>query len=87
MKRKVHFLNKKIANFSSRSTSYKLYSYLLDEYAKNGENGKVTLKYNMSELASLLGISRTSVYRELEVLTDEGLIKKDGKVFTILKNN
>lgn len=87
LSQKIHFLNKKTATFSSRSTSYKLYSYLLDEYSKNGENGKVTLKYNMSELASLLGVGRTSLYRELEALTDEGLIKKDGKVFTILKNN
>lgn len=86
LSKKIHFLNKKIANLSGNS-SYKLYSYLLDEYEKNGKNGKVTLKYNMSELASLLGVGRTSLYRELEALTDEGLIKKDGKVFTILKNN
>lgn len=39
----------------------------------------------MSELSRLLGIGRTTIYRELEELTSSGLIKKDGKTFTILK--
>lgn len=39
----------------------------------------------MSELSRLLGIGRTTVYRELEELVKNGLIKKEGKTFTILK--
>lgn len=85
LSQKIHFLNKKIETFSSRGSGFKLYSYLLDEYSKRGKDGKVELFYNMSELSRLLGIGRTTIYRELEELTSSGLIKKDGKTFTILK--
>lgn len=85
LSQKIHFLNKKIETLSSRGGSYKLYSYLLEEYAKHGENGKVTPEYNMSELSKLLGIGRTTIYRELEELSKNGFIKKEGKTFTILK--
>lgn len=39
----------------------------------------------MSELSKLLGIGRTTIYRELEELSKNGFIKKEGKTFTILK--
>lgn len=85
LSQKIHFLNKKIETLSSRGGSYKLYSYLLEEYAKHGENGRVTPCYNMSELSKLLGIGRTTIYRELEELSKNGFIKKEGKTFLILK--
>lgn len=85
LSQKIHFLNKKIETLSSRGGSYKLYSYLLEEYAKHGENGRVTPGYNMSELSKLLGIGRTTIYRELEELSKNGFIKKEGKTFLILK--
>lgn len=85
LSQKIHFLNKKIETLSSRGGSFKLYSYILEEYSKRGSDGKVELSYNMSELSRLLGIGRTTVYRELEELTESGLIKKEGKTFIILK--
>lgn len=85
LSQKIHFLNKKIETLSSRGGSFKLYSYILEEYSKSGKDGKLELPYNMSELSRLLGIGRTTVYRELEELVKNGLIKKEGKTFTILK--
>lgn len=84
---KIHFLNSKIETFSSKGRDYKLYHYIIEEYGTHGKNNKVTLKYNMTELASLLGIGRTSLYRELDELTEKGLLAKEGKTFTILKEN
>lgn len=79
LSRKIHFLTDKIEALSAKSGSSKLYSYILDEYRRSGENGEVTLRYNMSELSRVLGIGRTTLYRELSDLTESGIISKQGK--------
>lgn len=76
---KIHFLTDKIEALSAERGTSKLYAYILDEYEKHGENGRVTLKYNMSELSRVLGIGRTTLYRELDELVSENIIEKKGK--------
>lgn len=80
---KIRFLTDKIDSLSAKRGTSKLYAYILDEYEKHGENGVVTLQYNMSELSRVLGIGRTTLYRELDGLVNENIITKKGKTITL----
>ena len=80
---KIRFLTDKIDSLSARGGAGKLYSYILDEYEKHGSDNKVTLKYNMSELSRVLGIGRTTLYRELDGLVNENIITKKGKTIIL----
>jgi len=76
---RIAFLNKKIATFSGKNTTQKLASYLL---TKQRENGTV-IKISRTKLASELGIGRASVYRDLDLLEDKGLIQINQKEIII----
>ena len=80
---KIRFLTDKIDSLSAKRGTSKLYRYILEEYEKHGENGVVTLQYNMSELSRVLGIGRTTLYRELDELQNENIITKKGKTIFI----
>lgn len=81
---RIHFLNTKIDTLGERGEKNTFYTYLLGEYRRRGQNGRVTLQYNMAELAKVLGIGRTTLYRELELLTESGKIIKQGKTITFI---
>ncbi len=83
---KIHFLTGKIETLSLRGDNGKLYSYILSEYKKHGDNKKVTLSYNMAELSKVLGIGRTTLYREFDELISGDLIYRNGKTITILNS-
>lgn len=87
LSKKIRFLNKKIETFCSRGTQSKLYSFLKEEYKKHGEDGKLTLPYNMQDLALVLGIGRTSLYRELDLLEEQNLITRKGKTFYFISED
>lgn len=77
---KIRFLNRKIDTFSAKSTEQKLYEFLLSQ--ADGEN-RVKLKFGMSELARRLNVGRTSLYRDITSLEDNGLISRNGQNFII----
>lgn len=77
---KIRFLNQKISVFTCKSATMKIYRFLLDNA---DENNKV--KANMTSLARLTSIGRTSLYRALDELTDAGYISRDGSIITIKK--
>ena len=66
--KKLQFLLRRIEELSGMSTKNKVISYLLKE------DGDVISK-RKTTIASSLGISRASLYRELGALEKEGLIK------------
>ena len=76
---KICFLNRKISGFTAKSADSALAGYLLRGADENGE-----LAVNMSRVASTLDIGRTTLYRVLELLRDEGLLAYDGKKMQIL---
>lgn len=76
---KIHFLNRKIAAFTARRADAALAGFLLDRLA-DGE----TVTVNMSRLASALDIGRTTLYRAMDMLAEEGAIAYDGKEIKIL---
>lgn len=68
---RVRFLNKKISQLGSKTARDKLYAFL----SANADSGEYSLT-NMKQLANLTGIGRTSLYRALSELEDEGKIEK-----------
>ncbi len=78
---RIRFLSAKVDALSSGSGERKLSDFLL----KNaGEDGVITLR-SLTGLASRLGVARATLYRELDKLTDAGIIAKSGKTITLLK--
>ena len=76
---RISFLNKKIATFSGKSTVQKLSSYLLAKYQGEGK----AVRISRTTLAAELGIGRASVYRDLELLQERGLIEIQQKEIII----
>ena len=76
---RVYFLNRKIIGFTAKSADCALADYVLRSADENG-----FLTVNMSRLASTLNIGRTTLYRVLEMLREEGLLAYDGKKMQIL---
>ena len=64
-----------------QSGKKKLVQYLLEEPDKGRVFGK---NVSRDELASILGISRASLFRELAGLTKQGLIAlRDGEIYLL----
>lgn len=76
---RIYFLNRKIISFTAKTADSALADYILRTADENGE-----LTANMSRIASTLGIGRTTLYRVLDVLKEDGSISYDGKKICIL---
>ena len=70
LSKKIRYLNAKIDGFASPNAYGKLAMYL---YENNGYHG------TMSSLSETLGMSRMTLYRNLDILISEGYVVKDGK--------
>ncbi len=77
---KIIYLNHKIATFTAGSAEKKLALFLLD----HSVDRKVTLSCSMSALSNMLGLGRASLYRALDLLSEQGLIEKQGKGFYLI---
>ena len=76
--KKMQFLIRRIEFLTMQSGKKKLVQYLLEVPGKGGRFGK---NVSRDELASILGISRASLFRELASLTKQGLIAlRDGEI-------
>lgn len=72
---RIRFLNRRIAAFTAGSANQRLLLYL-QQHAD--ENGQVSPR-NMTELAHMLDMSRTSLYRSLDELAALGHLRREGK--------
>lgn len=77
---RVRFLNKKIEQLSRPDTLSKLLSFLK---GNADENGIVEVK-NMSALSKMVGIGRTSLYRDLDELEQKGFITKQNNIIRVM---
>lgn len=77
---RIAFLNRKIAAFSAGTTEEKLASFLYSEYLSHGPE----FALNCKRCSEALGIGRASVYRGLDALVTEGLIKFENKKIYII---
>ena len=80
---KIVYLNKKISTFTAGSTEKKLCIFL----AENQCCGEFSSNVSMSALADMLSVSRASLYRALDTLSEQGLIIRDGKSILIPDKN
>ncbi|MEG1887230.1 MAG: Crp/Fnr family transcriptional regulator [Oscillospiraceae bacterium] len=77
---RVRFLNNKIDEFTAGSAEQKLFEYLS---SRKDERGFVLLEHSISELANRLCLGRSSLYRAIEALENDGYISRDKNEFKI----
>lgn len=80
---KVFILNSKIKSISFKTLRQKVINYLLNE-VKEQKSNSILLKNTKEEIASLLGIPRPSLSRELINLRDMNYIEFDRKIIKVL---
>ena len=80
---KVFILNSKIRSISFKSLRQKVINYILNEI-KDQKSNSIILNNTKEEIASLLGIPRPSLSRELISLRDLGYIEFDRKIIRVL---
>lgn len=80
---KVFILNSKIKSISFKSIRQKVINYILNE-VKEQKSNSIILKNTKEEIASLLGIPRPSLSRELINLRDMNYIEFNRKKIAIL---
>ncbi len=78
---RIRFLNRKIDTFSAGNTEEKLYEFLVSQA---DENNCVNPGFGMAELARRLRIGRSSLYRSIENLEKNKLIKREKNTFKIM---
>lgn len=76
---RVRLLNKKISLFTCKGAPVKLYRYLSD----NADENNTVKIVNMTSLAKSTSIGRTSLYRAMDELTENGIIERNGSTITI----
>ncbi|MCH5315585.1 MAG: Crp/Fnr family transcriptional regulator [Eubacterium sp.] len=79
LSQKVRFLNKRINLYSQKTASAKLYQFLTE----NADENNTYTGANMSKLAALTSIGRTSLYRAIDELTEAGMIEKSGTTIIV----
>lgn len=78
---RIRFLNRRLSTLTAGQTDGKLWRYLL---AHADAHGTVKLPGGMTGLAECLDMGRSSLYRCLETLTDQGKIRREGKVIMLI---
>lgn len=79
---RIRFLNRKLSALTVGDTESRLYHYLLTH---QDEQGNVRLSGTMTELAHALNMGRSSLYRALDTLLQEGMLEKHGSHYRIQK--
>ena len=76
---RIRYLNRKIAQYTLPNADERLYRLLCDMADETGRVENV----NMSFLAQLSGMGRTSLYRALSELEEKGLVEKENKTIYV----
>ena len=81
---RIHFLNRKIDQFTAVSAEEKLALWLLEQ-AEQSNPFRMPVSY--AKLADMLALGRSSLYRAFDNFEEEGILKKEGKQLEILDMN
>ena len=73
---RIRFLNQKITTYTGGQADDRLWRYLQDHC---DDNGCIQLSGSVSELARILDVGRSSLYRSLDALEQEGKLERQGK--------
>ncbi len=79
---RIRFLNRRLATLTAGQTDGKLWRFLL---SKQDADGRVVIAGGMTELAEKLNMSRSSLYRSLDLLTELGKIRRQGKTIVLIQ--
>ncbi len=80
---KVRFLNTKLRVISCVSAEDTILTYLS---SVDSANGYANIPENMSLFAKMLGLSRATLYRALDILEKNGSILKENNKIKVIKN-
>lgn len=80
---KVRFLNNKLCVISCMSAEDTLYTYFS---SVADSNGYALIPKNMTRFAKMLGLSRATLYRALDILLKNGSILKENNTIKVIKN-
>lgn len=83
LSQKIHLLNRKIDSFTADNSLKKVAKYILS----NAMGSELLINISLSRLALALDIGRASLYRSLDFLEGEGIIKRQSRQVTILNAN
>ena len=75
----------KLQMISLKSLKYKLAIFLLEKTTP--EKNYFILKRTRTQLAEYFGVQRPSLARTIKEFENEGIIKTDGRIITILDRN
>ena len=79
---RVRFLNRKLAVLTGGPSVNRVYQYFL---AHRRQDGTVDLPPSHTELAKVLNMGRSSLYRSIDTLLAQGMVKKNGKIYTLIQ--
>jgi len=79
------FLSQKLQMISIKSLRHKLSIFLLEKTTP--EKNYFILKRSRTQLAEYFGVQRPSLARSIKELEDEGILKTNGRVVTVLDRN
>ena len=82
LSQKIHFLNSRIGTFAEGETPERLLRWLA---TVSGGKTEFCLPCSMSRAAEVIGVGRASLYRAMDALAEEGVLKRNGKSIVILK--
>ena len=82
---KVTTLNMRVELLTKRSTRDKLLGYF-NLLSTKALNKTFTLPFSLTDLADYLSVDRSAMMREIKLLKNENIIKKEGKKITLLSN-
>lgn len=77
---RIRYLNQKIALYTCKGAAAKLYLYLCN----NADENNVVKINNMTSLAKLTSIGRTSLYRAVDELSERGLIERKNEIIKVM---
>ncbi len=77
---RVRFLNRKIAVLTGGSSVNRLYQYCI---SRQQPDGTILLPDSMTELARILNMGRSSLYRSLDSLLSQNILIKSGKQYIL----
>jgi len=76
---RIRFLNRKILCYTAGNTDRRLALWLISE-----ENRRIILPASVTAFANMLDMSRASVYRGLDKLESEDLIRRNGREIIVI---
>ena len=84
MSERVRFLNHKIGQYTAKTVEGRLEKFFLS--CPMDKNGDITLAMSLIKIANHLSISRASLYRVMELMEDENIIKRRNKQLISILN-